>query len=72
MLVAWDFEEKEDVAFLKQYLDDLEAAVAEAQKAVKFRTEENIKEVNNHAALMIPWMGRVSEHATDFLRPKYG
>lgn len=63
---------KKDIAFIKQYLDDLDAAVAKAMKTVKFGMVENIKEYNNHAGLMVPWLGRVSEAVATTLRPRYG
>lgn len=54
------------------YLDDLDVAVAEAQKQVKFGVVENIQQFNNHAALMVPWLGRVGGCVVELLRPKYG
>ncbi|PMD28976.1 metallo-beta-lactamase superfamily protein [Hyaloscypha variabilis F] len=63
---------KEDIAFVKQYLDDLDIAVAEGMKTVKFGGVENINEFNNHAALMVPWLSSLSKHVVDLLRPKYG
>ncbi|CZR65131.1 uncharacterized protein PAC_15031 [Phialocephala subalpina] len=63
---------KEDIAFVKQYLDDLDVAVAKGMKAVKFGMVENINQYNNHAALMVPWLGKLSEYVVDLLRPKYG
>ncbi|PVH84297.1 exported Zn-dependent hydrolase [Cadophora sp. DSE1049] len=63
---------KEDIAFIKQYLDDLDAAVAEGMKTVKFGMVEDAKQYNNHAALMVPWLGKLGEHVVGLLRPKYG
>jgi glyoxylase-like metal-dependent hydrolase (beta-lactamase superfamily II) len=63
---------KEDVAFVQKYLDDLDIAVAEASKIVKFGGVENIAEYNNHAALMVPWLASLSAKVTDIMRPEYG
>ena len=63
---------KEDVVFYNRYLDDLEAAVGKAMAEVKFGAVENMSSINNHAALMIPWLGTVCSTTTDLLRPEYG
>ncbi|WP_238367236.1 MBL fold metallo-hydrolase [Mesobacterium pallidum] len=62
-----------DVAFYRQFLDDLEAAVGEALGTVAFgSTVENPAAVNAHTAYLSTWIKAVGEYATDALRPTYG
>ncbi|KAL6405638.1 hydrolase [Ilyonectria robusta] len=63
---------KEDIRFYNSYLDDLEAAVGEAMASAKFGALEDMQRYNNHAQLMMPWLGSICAMATDKLRPKYG
>ena len=63
---------KEDILFYNSFLDDLEAAVSEAMASAKFGALEDMQKYNNHAQLMIPWLGSICTMATDKLRPKHG
>lgn len=63
---------KEDIAFYNKYLDDLEASVAEAMKSTQFGAPNPKSPVNNHAALMTPWLGRITAKVADAMRPTYG
>jgi glyoxylase-like metal-dependent hydrolase (beta-lactamase superfamily II) len=63
---------KEDIAFYNVFLDDLEAAVAQAMATIKFGDVADVTKHNNHAALMVPWITAVAARTTNELRPKYG
>lgn len=63
---------KEDVVFYNKYLDDLEAAVSEAMKSTQFGAPDPNNPVNNHAAMMMPWLGKITSKAADIMRPIYG
>lgn len=63
---------KDDIRFYNRFLDDLEAAVANAMATVKFADVADITKYNNHIALMIPWLTTITTKATDELRPQYG
>jgi glyoxylase-like metal-dependent hydrolase (beta-lactamase superfamily II) len=63
---------KDDVRFIKSFLDDLESAVGEAMATTKFAEVVDVTKYNNHAAVMMPWVNHISAMATDSLRPKYG
>jgi glyoxylase-like metal-dependent hydrolase (beta-lactamase superfamily II) len=63
---------KDDIRFINTFLDDFEAAVANAMATTQFADVVDITKYNNHAALMIPWVTHIATTATDALRPKYG
>jgi glyoxylase-like metal-dependent hydrolase (beta-lactamase superfamily II) len=64
---------KEDIAFVKKYLDDIDVAVAEAMKTVKFGAGvKDMEKVNNHAELMVPWVASLGAKVADIMRPEYG
>lgn len=60
-----------DVAFLQEYLDDLEAAVTESFGAANFG--DFLKpEYGNHQASATAYNNAINEAALEALRPKYG
>ena len=62
-----------DVAFYRQFLGDLEAAVGEALGAVPWGAGvEDPAAVNAHTPFLSNWIAEVGKHATETLRPKYG
>ena len=65
---------REDIEFYLTYLDDIEAAVAEALANVPGGTAgiENPEAVNSHAAYIATWIQALGRYATDVLRPTYG
>jgi hypothetical protein len=63
---------KEAIEFYNKYLDDLEASVAEPMKSTQFGAPDPKSPVNNHAALMMPWLGRITAKVADAMRPTYG
>ena len=65
---------RDDIAFYLTYLDDIEAAVAEALANVPVGTAgiENPEAVNSHAAYIATWIPALGRYATDLLRPTYG
>lgn len=63
---------RDDLRFYNAFLDDLEAAVANAMATVKFADVADITKYNNHAEVMLPWITTITTKATDELRPKYG
>lgn len=63
---------QDDIRFYNTFLDDLEAAVANAMATTKFAESVDIGKHDNHAELMVTWMAELTAKATDALRPKYG
>lgn len=64
---------RHDIEFYLTYLDDIEAAVAEAIANVPRGTGiENPETINNHAAYISTWITALGRYATDVLRPTYG
>jgi hypothetical protein len=64
---------KEDIAFVKKYLDSMDAAVEEAMKTIQFGSGvKDLGKVNNHAELMVPWVASLGAKVAEILRPEYG
>ena len=64
---------RDDVEFYLTYLDDIEAAVAEAIVNVpRGAGIENPETINNHAAYIGSWIPELGKYAADALRPTYG
>lgn len=64
---------RDDVAFYRQYLDDLEAAVGEALGNVPWGAGvEDPASLNAHTAYLSGWIAEIGKYATDKLRPEYG
>ncbi|WP_135505809.1 MBL fold metallo-hydrolase [Roseovarius aestuariivivens] len=62
-----------DVAFYRDFLDDLEAAVGEALGSVPWGAGiEDPASLNAHTAFLSNWIAEVGQRATETLRPKYG
>lgn len=62
-----------DIAFYRQFLDDLEAAVGEALANVPWGAGiEDPAKLNAHTAYLSEWIREVGKYATDKLRPTYG
>ena len=64
---------RDDIAFYLTFLDDLEAAVAEAfGNVTRGAGIENPEAINNHTAFFSSWITALGRYATDVLRPTYG
>ena len=65
---------RDDIEFYLTYLNDIEAAVAEALANVPGGAAgiENPEAVNTHAAYIATWIPALGRYATDLLRPTYG
>ncbi|ARE41222.1 metallo-beta-lactamase family protein [Rhodovulum sp. P5] len=62
-----------DIAFYRQFLNDLEAAVGEALGNVPWGAGiDDPARLNAHTAYLSNWIAEVGTYATDKLRPEYG
>lgn len=64
---------RDDIAFYRQFLGDLEAAVGEALGNVPWGAGvEDPASLNGHTAYLSGWISEIGKYATDKLRPQYG
>lgn len=64
---------RDDIAFYRQFLGDLEAAVGEALGNVPWGAGvADPASLNGHTAYLSGWISEIGKYATDKLRPRYG